>query len=123
LGAQVIEVPRDRHSPTHLDLAVALARLAAGGITTVLVEGGGGLASALLRAGLVDEIQWFCALLLIGSDGTPALRELGVSQLDDALRLIDVSVRKLGDDLHLRARVARPASARRVRGGKRGART
>ena len=37
------------------------ARLGERGLTRVLVEGGGKLAAALLRAGLVDRLYWFRA--------------------------------------------------------------
>ena len=61
-----------------------MAALAARGLTRVLVEGGGALAAALLRARLVDRLVWFQAPLLIGGDGLPAVGALGVDALADA---------------------------------------
>ncbi len=99
-GARAIAVPaRGRH----LDLRRALDVLGEEGLTHLLVEGGGGLAAALLRAGLVDEIHWFVAPLLVGSDGLPALADLGVDALTDALRLPGAEVRRIGSDLYLHA--------------------
>lgn len=86
-----------------LDLARALSKLAQRGLTHVFVEGGGGLAAALLRAGCVDEIHWFQAPRLIGGDGREALASLAVSRLADAIDLDRLRVRRLGDDLHLSA--------------------
>lgn len=96
-----IEVPR---GGAHLDLAKALQRLGDRGLTELLVEGGGGLAAALLRAGCVDEIHWFQAPRLIGADGRAALEALGVSGLRDAIDLRITRVRRRGVDLHMIAR-------------------
>jgi diaminohydroxyphosphoribosylaminopyrimidine deaminase/5-amino-6-(5-phosphoribosylamino)uracil reductase len=103
-GARVLEVPlRGRH----VDLRRALRRLAREGLTEILVEGGGELAAALLRALLVDEVHWFTAPRLIGSDGRPALGALGVGSLAAAPGLTRAQVRRLGGDVHLVGRIAR----------------
>lgn len=112
-AARVIEVGRDRSG--HLDLAEALVKLAEAGLTTVLVEGGGGLAAALLRAGLVDEVHWFLAPRLIGGEGRPALGALEVARLEEALRLDALRVERSGSDLHVSGRVARQGRASRPR--------
>ena len=62
-----------------------MAALAARGLTRVLVEGGGALAAALLRARLVDRLVWFQAPLLIGGDGLPAVGALGADALAECL--------------------------------------
>ncbi len=101
-GVERIDVPR--RGP-HLDLAKALQRLGDRGLTTLFVEGGGGLAAALLRARCVDEIHWFQAPMLIGGDGRAALASLGVEHLADAIDLPTLRVRRRGDDLHITARI------------------
>lgn len=93
----------------HLDLKQSLARLAREGLTHVLVEGGGGLAAALLRAGLVDEIHWFAAPSLLGAEARPALAELGVTHLAERVRLDMKEVRRIGKDLYVRAWLGGPA--------------
>jgi len=93
-----------------LDLRRALAALAREGLTEILVEGGGRLAAALLRGGLVDELHWFTAPRLLGGDGLPALGPLAVSSLARAPVLRDACVRRLGDDLHLWGRLSSGAA-------------
>ena len=102
LGASLIPVPVRRGK---LDLARGLGRVAEAGVTSLLVEGGGTLAAALLRAGLVDELHWIQAPILLGGDGRPALGELGVRQLADAVELVEVKRRRLGPDMHVQARL------------------
>lgn len=55
-----------------------LASLAARGVTRLLIEGGSAVASAFLRADLVDELIWMRAPILIGGDGLAAIAGLGV---------------------------------------------
>lgn len=102
-GVRVLSVPR---RGAHLDLARALARLGREGLTTLLVEGGGELAAALLRAGLVDELHWFVAPSCLGGDARPALGGLGIARLARRVALEAPLVRRLGDDLYIRGRVA-----------------
>jgi diaminohydroxyphosphoribosylaminopyrimidine deaminase/5-amino-6-(5-phosphoribosylamino)uracil reductase len=105
-GALLIEVPVRRG---RLDLRAALRELGRRGLTEVLVEGGGELAAGLLREDLVDELHWFAAPRLLGGDARPALGALSISRLADAVALRDPEVRRLGPDLHLRARLGRGA--------------
>jgi diaminohydroxyphosphoribosylaminopyrimidine deaminase/5-amino-6-(5-phosphoribosylamino)uracil reductase len=91
--------------------------LAKQGLSELLVEGGGGLAAALLRAELVDELHWFVAPRLIGADGFPALAGLGLGRLARAPELAELRVRKLGRDVHFTGRpiVTRSVAAGRAR--------
>jgi diaminohydroxyphosphoribosylaminopyrimidine deaminase/5-amino-6-(5-phosphoribosylamino)uracil reductase len=115
-GTEVLEV---RARGAYLDLADGLRKLADAGLTTLLVEGGGMLAAALLRAKLVDEIHWLQAPILLGGDARPALGALELSRLRDAVVLPDAARRSLGQDLHWKARLGadRPGGTSRERGG------
>lgn len=99
-GARVLEVPR---RGAHLDLARALALLGREGLTQILVEGGGGLAAALLRAGLVDELHWYAAPSLLGGDGRTAVAALGVRRLAERHAFELADVRRVGPDLYVHA--------------------
>jgi diaminohydroxyphosphoribosylaminopyrimidine deaminase/5-amino-6-(5-phosphoribosylamino)uracil reductase len=54
-------------------LSAALKALVAKGITRVLVEAGAELSTAFLREGLVSQLYWFRAPLVIGGDGLGAI--------------------------------------------------
>jgi len=99
-GARALALPARRG---RLDLSRTFTALAREGLTHVLVEGGGGLAAALLRAGLVDELHWFVAPSLLGAEARPALAELGVRRLAERVALDVREVRRLGGDLYVRA--------------------
>jgi diaminohydroxyphosphoribosylaminopyrimidine deaminase/5-amino-6-(5-phosphoribosylamino)uracil reductase len=97
LGARVLEAPLLEGK---IDLDQAMIQLAREGVTQVLVEGGGVLAAALLRARLVDEMHWFVAPRLLGGDGRPALGDLGLNALIETPQL-EGQVRRVGADLYL----------------------
>ena len=79
-GVAVLEVARGRCG--RLCPEAMLRALGERGITRLLVEGGPALATALLRASLVDRMAWFTAPRAMGGDGIAALAALGVDSLD-----------------------------------------
>jgi diaminohydroxyphosphoribosylaminopyrimidine deaminase/5-amino-6-(5-phosphoribosylamino)uracil reductase len=95
-GARLLPV---RMREAHLDLRAGWRALAAHGVNHLLVEGGGDLGAALLRAGLVDRLHLFLAPLLIGGDGRPLLGPLGVERLAQALRPRSLRTRRVGEDV------------------------
>lgn len=77
-----------------------LARLAERDITSLLVEGGSRVGGSALRAGVVDKVLLFYAPKLLGADdGAPLARGRGPLQMNQALPVRDVRVRRLGDDV------------------------
>jgi diaminohydroxyphosphoribosylaminopyrimidine deaminase/5-amino-6-(5-phosphoribosylamino)uracil reductase len=102
------EPPADTERAGLIDLTMALGLLGDRGITRLLVEGGGRLAAALLRAGLIDRLVWFHAPVLLGGDAVPAIAELGLDALAKAPAFERVSSEIVGDDVLTMFRV-RPA--------------
>ena len=101
----------------HVDLTMALQELAKRGLTRILCEGGGQLAAALIKAGLVDELILHSAGALIGQEGRPALGPLGLNTLAQAPRLTLLSQRSLGADVETRWRVQADAALSGAKGG------
>jgi len=95
-GAVPIPVPA---GPDGVDIEAAMRALGSAGLTRVLVEGGGHLAAALLRADLVDRIAWFHAPAIIGGDGRPGVQALGIEKLAMMPRFHRIRVTELGCDL------------------------
>lgn len=91
------------HVRTH-DPAQVLAELSSREVRHVLVEGGPTLAAAFLASGLVDEVHAYVAPVLLGS-GRPAMADLGVTTIGDAVRLTTRSVIPLGPDVLIVATV------------------
>jgi diaminohydroxyphosphoribosylaminopyrimidine deaminase/5-amino-6-(5-phosphoribosylamino)uracil reductase len=95
-GADLIPVAA---AGDHLDLTAALKSLAYRGLTRVFCEGGGGLAAALVKAGLVDELVLFSAGKLIGAEGSAGLGALALGALADAPRLRLRRLEQIGTDV------------------------
>ncbi len=82
-----------------VDLAAALRELGKREIGSILLEGGGALSGAMLQAGLVDKLMLFYAPKIIGSSGSvPAFDFSGPDNMQDALRLRQVSIERYGHD-------------------------
>jgi diaminohydroxyphosphoribosylaminopyrimidine deaminase/5-amino-6-(5-phosphoribosylamino)uracil reductase len=84
----------------HADLRQAFKMLGDKGITSVLVEGGQQLSSALLKSGLVDKIELFIAPKLLGA-GTRSLIGIGINKMRDIAELKEVTWKQVGDDMLL----------------------
>lgn len=104
-GGHVVSVPETPDG--HLDLHRLLQRLgkdagrSAEPLQSLLVEAGPGLATALLRAGLVDRYFAFVAPKLAGQ-GRPTTGDLGVEQMTRALTFAEHNWETVGDDALLR---------------------
>ncbi len=79
------------------DLVQAMHELTQRGMHSVLVEGGGALASALLEADLVDRIYWIQAPLWLGG-GVAAFGPRSPVSLEAAERWVVTERRALGED-------------------------
>ena len=72
--------------------------LRAEGLSSLLVEGGGRLAGALLGQGLVDRYYWVQSPLWLGERGVPATAGLPSDPVTRAERWTVVERRALGED-------------------------
>ncbi|TDQ80952.1 diaminohydroxyphosphoribosylaminopyrimidine deaminase/5-amino-6-(5-phosphoribosylamino)uracil reductase [Dongia mobilis] len=94
-GMEVIQVGDGEGG---LDMASLMLALGRQGLTRLLVEGGAGVATALIRQDLADRLAWFQAPLVLGNDGMAAIAGMAVSQLDRAHRFTLLSRQEAGED-------------------------
>src|SRR2546422_1037027 len=72
------------------------------GSGTVLCEGGGTLAGALMDGGLIDKVPFFIAPMIIGGLAAPtAVAGTGASRIKDAFQLEGVEVTQRGRDVEV----------------------
>jgi diaminohydroxyphosphoribosylaminopyrimidine deaminase/5-amino-6-(5-phosphoribosylamino)uracil reductase len=79
-----------------------LTRLAGDGVQSLLLEGGPTLATAFLRAGLVDKVMLFVAPLVSGAG------PMWLGETDEPLALTRLSTEAVGDDVLLEAYLNEP---------------
>ena len=96
-GVEVIEVASNAQG--RVDIPAAARALGERRLTRVLIEGGGEVAAAFLKASLVDRVTSYQAGLLMGADSRSAVAPLGLEKLDFAPRFTLVSSRPLGGDV------------------------
>ena len=105
LGARVMF---GRRSGDGLDLADLLGCLHGLGIRSLMVEGGAGITTSLLRTGLVDRLVVCIAPKVLGT-GLDAVGDLGIRDLGNALTFRATTIRQLGPDILFDGIVDRPA--------------
>jgi len=95
-GAEVLHC-QEREG--RVDLDDMMRRLGERGVQSILLEGGSHLAGAALRGGLIDRCKIFLAPKLVGGAGMGLFAGAGVSLMRDAIRLDQVTVKRVGVDL------------------------
>lgn len=99
-GAELIELGGDRGER----IAAGLDELGSRGITSVLLEGGAGLAGAFSDAGELDELRLFVAPVLLGG-GRPLVSGEGAATVAGASRPLATEWQRCEDDMLVRARL------------------
>jgi len=101
-GADVVVLP-DSHGK--VDLRGLALHLGSIGLNEVLVEAGINLDSALLRAGVVDELLFYLSPHLLGDAGRGMLDLGELTEMKQRLELLIQETRMFGPDLRIRARL------------------
>jgi len=103
-GAKVVEVADDGRG--RVNLHGVLRELAAMGVSSVLVEGGGEVHWSFLQENLAGRIYAFLAPLVLGGrDAVPAVGGVGFGAPQEGVRLRFLRVQQLDGDLALEAEV------------------
>ncbi|MDR2378029.1 MAG: dihydrofolate reductase family protein, partial [Bifidobacteriaceae bacterium] len=85
---------------TH-DPAQALRQLASLEVRHLLIEGGPTVATAFVRAGLVNQLDCYLAPALLGAGGLAWLGPLGIESVDQASRWRTRRLERIGDDVFI----------------------
>ncbi len=101
-GAAIVVLPNPEGKVDLLRLAHHLAGM---GLNEVLVEAGMNLDSALLRAGVVDELLLYLAPHLLGDAGRGMLDLGDLTEMDQRLQLEIRETRMIGPDMRILARL------------------
>lgn len=97
-GVTVVGVPTDGNGKLHLP--AVLDYLAGQRVTSLFVEGGATLITSFLRQRLWDKLSVYLSPKVLGS-GTDAVGSLGISTLQEAIRLEGRSWHRVGGDLRV----------------------
>lgn len=92
----ILTEPRDGK----VNLRELMERLGERGIDSILLEGGGGLNEAALKAGIVDRSVTFLAPKFIGGrEAKTPVEGQGFAKMSQALSLQSMEIKKIGEDL------------------------
>ncbi len=107
-GADVTALP---HGDGGLSLRDLLGELGRRKITSVMIEGGGRLATSALQAGIVDKLTVMLSPVLIGGEKAPTLLQgEGIEKLVEALHVTQLTVERLGQDVVLEGYLTEPVA-------------
>ena len=103
MGIEILAAPADADG--HVDIKKLLKILGERDISSVLVEGGGEVYTSFLRAGLVDKIVGIIAPKILGK-GFDTIRDLGITDINRALKVKFTRVYRSGEDIVVEGEVA-----------------
>jgi len=104
-GATVLRLPE---KAGRVRLSALLEELGRRKVTSLLVEGGGGIHGSFLEEGLADELRFFYAPKVLGdSAATPMIRGGVRERMADAFAAYELKVRRFGQDVLLSGRFRR----------------
>lgn len=95
-GAEVWLLPA---KDGRVSLKALLKRAAQSRIQSILIEGGGGVATSLLKEKLADKVYVAVSPKILGGSRGTWPGDVGVTRVERALRLKNVSLRRLGDNM------------------------
>jgi len=101
-GIEVLVTQEDEEG--EIDLRHLLGILGQRGISSILVEGGAGVITSLLRRNLVDNMVIAVAPKIMGK-GIEAVGELNIREVSQTLKLSFRKIYRIGEDLVIEARL------------------
>jgi diaminohydroxyphosphoribosylaminopyrimidine deaminase/5-amino-6-(5-phosphoribosylamino)uracil reductase len=99
-GSQILNADAETIAIKSRDLQELITLAKARGFNQLLIESGPTLGTALLKAGLIDEVILYQAPTFFGS-GTPSISDLGVASISQRLDFKIADVEVIGADLKI----------------------
>jgi diaminohydroxyphosphoribosylaminopyrimidine deaminase/5-amino-6-(5-phosphoribosylamino)uracil reductase len=99
-GVEVLAFAGDRTAR----IAAALHELGRREVSSLMVEGGSGIAGAFLESGELDELRIFVAPVIAGG-GTPLIEASAAERIAAAPRALSLEAERTGEDVLLTARL------------------
>jgi len=97
-GAQVFDSAAPTKVIASKDLEVVAAELLATGVNHILLESGPTLATALLQAGILDELMLYQGASVLGA-GKSFIADFGITTVNNAMSMQRISTETFGDDV------------------------
>jgi diaminohydroxyphosphoribosylaminopyrimidine deaminase / 5-amino-6-(5-phosphoribosylamino)uracil reductase len=88
------------------DLKVIAAEVLATGVNHIVLESGPTLATAMLQAGMLDELMFYQGASVLGA-GKSFVADLGISTIENAMSMQRISTETFGDDVKTVYRIAK----------------
>jgi diaminohydroxyphosphoribosylaminopyrimidine deaminase/5-amino-6-(5-phosphoribosylamino)uracil reductase len=106
-GVRVLACPQ---KSGRIDMRRLLKKLAAGGIASVLIEGGAELAASALADGVVDKVYVFYAPKILGGrQAVGMIGGTGPSRIAEAVSIVDMRFRRIRNDILIEGYVEKKA--------------
>ena len=106
LKTKNIEVLKVKTLKSGFDLKQLMKLLAQKELNSILIEGGSEINSSALEAGIVDRVFAFISPILVGGQQAPSpIGGDGVAKITKAIRLDNMKVIPIGDDLMVEAEI------------------
>jgi len=96
LGKEVLVVQKGADG--RVELRPLMKALAQRGISSILVEGGSEVITSFLKAGLINRMVVITAPLILGK-GIEAIGDLGIIDLDKAVKPTACEIKRVGEDV------------------------
>ncbi len=95
-GVGIIHISSDEKG---IDLKLLMKKLGEMKIDSVMIEGGAAMHTSALMSGIVNKVQIYIAPKILGGDGIGAFNAMGITDVNDAVKLKNPKVTAFGDDI------------------------
>jgi len=110
-GCKIIKTRSDNGLIDLKDLTKTLGKM---NISSIMIEGGASTAGSAIESGIVDKIIFFVSPKIIGGkDSVPAVGGKGPSLLKNAVKISDIVIKNIGEDIVIEGYIKNQKGANR----------